>query len=162
MPRELAVAAALSAKSLVFSFLILGLVACSTGPSYEIVSRETADQQALQEVMSAPLKFSVPTTQANQVWDRARMFFVFYIGKDNANPEELYETKADWISNERVPDQKYSYRISRQQSSGQVAFLVKCFARPGLGGTPEKAEQNAHNLSRFMQYGYLEVSLLDS
>ena len=154
-------AAARSAKFFALTAIFAAFSACSTGPGYEVVDRITVDEQALEEVLKTPLNFSVDRAKADQAWDRARMFFEFFIAKGNETPEELYEARPAWISNERIPDQKYSYRIARQESSGQVSFLVKCMARPMGGGTAEKAEQNARNLARFMQYGYLEVSLLD-
>jgi hypothetical protein len=161
MLREPVVVAARSAKLLALAAIFAAFSACSTSPGYEVVERVTVDQQALEEVLKTPLNFSVDRAKADQAWDRARMFFEFFIAQGNAKPEELYEARPAWISNERIPDQKYSYRIARQESSAQVSFLVKCIARPMAGGTPEKAEQNARNLARFMQYGYLEVSLLD-
>lgn len=156
-------------KKIPLLLISLFLISCSTGPGYEIIKDspagyeievETAQEQAINAVNAAPTQFFVPSPDDSEAWDRAKLFYIKYLGIDSLTKiEKLKTRKFATLSNAALDNQPYLYEVRKELFGNGYNYDVKCKSKNSVGNTPQ-AVQNAKNLSRFIADGVLETSLL--
>lgn len=154
-------------SSLSFAFaLMASLVGCSPAAvEYEVIKPKVEYQYLsrkdalIEEVLSTPTTFSMPSGDAAAAWRRGRLFFQEILKEPS--PMIQAQNKRIVVSNNRSTDKSspYLYTISRSDHlSGEVTFHISC--QPRSHANQRASRLNAHNLARFMHQGALERELL--
>lgn len=153
--------------SLLFTLaLLVSLCGCSTAEiEYEVIKPKVEYQYLsrkdalIEEVLSTPTTFSMPSRDAAAAWRRGRLFFEEILNEPS--PTIQAKNKRIIVSNNRSTDKSspYLYTISRSEhAGGEVRFHISCQPRSHLNQRASRL--NAHNLARFIHQGTLARELL--
>jgi len=168
-----------SAPCLLWGMILVGLTTgCAAKPvmpyganskaprhnSRPVVEIETAQEQALKEVMSSPTSFVVSYPEAPYSWERAKLFFELYTTRYDESyslrPQDGAGLREEvLLSNSLAREDNYYYQVKKTSERSGLAYVVSCRPRREPGDLLY-AERNARNLARFIRQGQLEVSLL--
>lgn len=124
-------------------------------PEFEVISQE---EQSLAEIMATPSEFEVSFSSDSHAWERVKLFLEKYTSKMSleAQARGSAVTRA---SNRFAEKDSYTYFVDRSSISGGYRYRVRCQPN-AIQSDSQSAILNERNLSRFIQQGTLEVSLL--
>lgn len=129
-----------------------------------IAGVETIEEQALKEVLNAPLNFVVPYPEAPYSWERAKLFFERY----TTNYEQIPPAALKYfppqqtevlLSNAKARSDDFLYRVRKRAAGQGFYYVVDCRPRSSRVSALE-ADRNGRNLARFIRAGKLELSWL--
>jgi hypothetical protein len=135
----------------------LGLGACTqfytnSKVDYELVSQQ---EDILNQIQSAPTRFTLALEENDAAWARANYFLRTYGGKAQIE-KEAFQDKDVLTKN---GTSGFRYQIIRQFANSKVTYQVLCTPKSSKRTTTE-ALLNAKNLARFLKDGELEVAQL--
>jgi hypothetical protein len=132
----------------------------SSGDDYRYEVAETSLEEAHAELQQTPTQFFVSNQDDRYAWERARYFLENYSG---ASPSSAVISKivgARWGMASSAAHAQFSYEVWKDPIASGYQYTIKCAPAAGGDGNAQQAHLNAANLSRFVQQGKLEVSLL--
>jgi hypothetical protein len=147
--------------------IVFSITSCAPKHSWEIerepqkyqVEVDTIDELALKAVDDTKTDFFVPTFDDGAAWDRTKIFFVKYLNMPSLKNAVQKSGKASIVSNSNVENSPYRYEVKKELFGNGYNYFVKC--KPAnSSGTELQAQRNAKNLSRFINEGTLETTLL--
>ena len=122
-----------------------------------LVQVETVEDQAFRAVRSTGTIIEVPYGEQSYAWERAKYFLKRYTTEDFSYTAT---NAAEVIRSSTATNNRFIYQIERKEVPKGYRFSVYCI--PNASGiTSQTADQNARNVSRFIETGTLEVSLLE-
>jgi hypothetical protein len=145
-------------------FLLLSVIlagcSISDADNYQYEVAETSLQEAQAELQQTPSQFFISNQDDRYAWERARFFLENYSGSSASSPVVSKVVGARWGMASSTNQALFRYEVWKDPVSGGYQYSVGCLPTGENGGEPAKASLNAANLSRFIQQGKLEVSLL--
>jgi len=126
---------------------------------YELVSPQ---EQSLEALRAAELRFNVDMGEDQAAWTRANYFFDKYAHSKSVS-EELAPVWKTRISSAGGGGAKYLYKVEKILAKEGFNYSVSCNINPSgkPPGSPGAADLNARNLARFIREGRLELDLLE-
>lgn len=123
-------------KKLLASALCFVFVGCASGRLLTHQEKEYFD-----EVMTFPTTFTLPNSEAEAAWGRAKSFVAQY---------RIMEPHTYWIS--------YGYNVSRTPMGDKTQFTVECTS--DHANNKSREQENAHLLAYYMATGKLDPSFV--
>jgi hypothetical protein len=118
----------------------------------------TPEEQAREEILSAPTEFFVPVEQDRYAWERARFFLENYGSGSGASSNAVVKVVGSRRGLSSAPGSShYTYEVFKDFTASGYQYSVRCFSNDGGA---QEASLNAGNFARFIREGKLEVSLL--
>ena len=143
--------------------LLAALVAgCSVsgGDDYRYEVAETSLEEAQAELQQTPTQFFVTNQDDRYAWERARYFLENYSGASASSAVISKVVGARWGMVSSPANAQFTYEVWKDPIASGYQYTINCAPASAGKGDAQQAHLNAANLSRFVQQGKLEVSLL--
>jgi hypothetical protein len=133
--------------------LAVSLTSCASPKrQFEIAEVVSVEAQALEELRSTPDAFAVNPADDVSTWTRAKIFFENYGG----GKPVLTSTQ---MKSPPSTSLKVRYIVSKHWNKGTFNYKVTANT-PGSVTPKDRLSLYAKNLSRFLQTGHLDLSLI--
>lgn len=131
------------------------LIFVSCGPSsqkFEVAEVVTVEKQALEEIRATPSTFKLSAEEDRPTWTRAKIFFENFNGGNPVLGDGVMKSSPSTAS-------KVHYTIEKKWNGDGYRYTVLS-QTPNMPTAPDQLMLYSKNVARFLQTGYLEVSLL--
>jgi hypothetical protein len=136
-------------------FVSSSLLFASCGPSsqnFQVAEVVSVEKQALEEIRATPSTFKLSAEEDRPTWTRAKIFFENFNGGNPVLGDGVMKSSPSTAS-------KVHYTIEKRWSGDGYRYTVLS-QTPKTPTAPDQLMLYSKNVARFLQTGYLEVSLL--